>query len=166
MKRKAEAPHCLGASLIRRTSPCHDAVTLPLRIATGVLLGTALFACSGPSPSSSPVDSKSEGPPDRVYHVQLQLTEDKDQAEVILSRGLQWWNRQPSSSRPPLVQEASSSDAAVSIKWKAPLYRVRIGPFATEQQAQTVLEQAHSVFPEAFLAPGRVDDQGSGDDGS
>ena len=139
-------------------------MTLLLRHIATVLFGAALLGgCSGSSPSADPSAPDAET---RVYHVQLQLTEDKDQAEAILSRGLQWWSRQPSSSRPPLVQEASSSDGAVSIKWKAPLYRVRIGPFATEQQAQTVLQKAHSAFPEAFVAPDRVDAQASGDEGS
>jgi hypothetical protein len=92
-----------------------------------------------------------------VYHVQLQLTEDKDQAEAILSQGLRWWNQQPASSRPSLVEDARSSDTAVSIKWQAPFYRVRIGPFATEQQAETVLKEARATFPDAFVAPERAD---------
>jgi hypothetical protein len=55
------------------------------------------------------------------------------------------------------VRGAQASDVAVSIKWRAPFYRVRIGPFATEQQAETVLEEAHSTFPDAFVAPDRVE---------
>ena len=126
-----------------------------LRIVPALLLGVVLFgACSGPAPPPDP------SPPDvgsHVYHVQLKLTEDKDRAEAILSRGLRWWNRQSASSRPPLVEEGASSSTAVSIKWKTPFYRVRIGPFATEQQAETVLEEARSAFPDAFVAPDRVD---------
>lgn len=120
-----------------------------------MLLGAAVLgACSGPAPSPDP-STPTVG--SRVYHVQLQLTEDKDQAEEILNRGLRWWKRQPTSSRPPLLQEVSSSNRAVSIKWKTPFYRVRIGPFATEEQAQTVLEEARSAFPDAFVAPEQVD---------
>jgi cell division septation protein DedD len=119
----------------------------------GMLLGaTLLGACSAPEPSPDPESAESGA---RVYHVQLQFTEDKDQAESIMSRGLRWWQNQPASSRPPLVQAAPSSDAAVSIKWRTPFYRVRIGPFATEQQAETVLRKAQSTFPDAFVAPSR-----------
>ena len=127
----------------------------PLRIVAALLLGAAfLGGCSGAAP---PTDSSGAEPRSRVYHVQLRLTEDKDQAEAILSQGLRWWNQQPASSRPSLVEDARSSDTAVSIKWQAPFYRVRIGPFATEQQAETVLEEAQSTFPDAFVAPERVD---------
>ena len=130
-------------------------MTHPLRIVTAILLGAVfLGGCSGPAPSA---DSSGTEPGSRRYYVQLQLTEDKDRAEAILSQGLRWWNQQPASSRPSLVEDARSSDTAVSIKWQAPFYRVRIGPFATEQQAETVLEEAQSTFPDAFVAPERVD---------
>ena len=135
------------------TAPQHI-VTHSRRIGTAVLLGVFFFgACAGP-PSSPPSSSPEAGT--RVYHVQLQLTEDKARAEAILSRGLRWWKNQPASTRPPLVRGTQASDA-VSIKWRAPFYRVRIGPFATEQQAETVLEEAHPAFPDAFVAPDRVE---------
>ena len=120
-----------------------------------MLLGAVfLGGCSGPAPSA---DSSGTEPGSRRYYVQLQLTEDKDRAEAILSQGLRWWNQQPASSRPSLVENARSSDTAVSIKWQAPFYRVRIGPFATEQQAETVLKEARPTFPDAFVAPERAD---------
>ena len=130
-------------------------MTHPLRIVTAILLGAVfLGGCSGPAPSA---DSSGTEPGSRRYYVQLQLTEDKDRAEAILSQGLRWWNQQPASSRPSLVEDARSSDTAVSIKWQAPFYRVRIGPFATEQQAETVLKEARATFPDAFVAPERAD---------
>ena len=120
-----------------------------------MLLGAVfLGGCSGPAPSA---DSSGTEPGSRGYYVRLQLTEDKDRAEAILSQGLRWWNQQPASSRPSLVEDARSSDTAVSIKWQAPFYRVRIGPFATEQQAETVLKEARPTFPDAFVAPERAD---------
>ncbi len=135
-------------------------VPSPLRLVTGMLLGAALIgACSGPG--SVPDTTESETPA-RVYHVQLQLTEDKDRAAAILDRGLQWWNQQPPPQRPPLVRGAEASDSPVTIMWRAPFYRVRIGPFATEQQAEQVLETARSAFPDAFVAPERVEDPPGG----
>lgn len=118
-------------------------------IVTGLLLG----ACSGPAPSPDTMESESRT---NVYYVQLQFTEDKDQAETLLSRGLQWWKQQPDSSRPPLLQEMESSDVPVTIKWKAPFYRVRLGPFAKEKQAETVLKKTRSAFPDAFVVPDRI----------
>lgn len=129
-------------------------MTHPFRIVTTTLLAAAfLGGCTGASPSA---DRSTPDAETRVYHVQLQLTEDKDHAEAILSRGLRWWTNQPSSSRPPIAPDTPSSDTAVSIEWKAPFYRVRVGPFATEQQAQLVLEKARSAFPDAFIAPDRI----------
>lgn len=125
------------------------------RIGSGLLLGALLLgACSGPGPAS---DTPSAEPGSRVYHVQLRLTEDKDRAVETLNQALRWWEQQPASERAPLVQTSQSSEPPVRIKWKAPLYRVRLGPFASEPQAETVLEAARSAFPDAFVAPDRLD---------
>ncbi len=125
------------------------------RIGPELLLGALLLgACSAPGPASNPTNPESGT---RVYHVQLQLTEEKDQAVETLNQALRWWKRQPASERPPLVRNSQSSEPPVSIKWKAPLYRVRLGPFASEEQAETVLDAARSAFPEAFVAPDRLE---------
>ncbi|PSQ78623.1 MAG: SPOR domain-containing protein, partial [Bacteroidetes bacterium QH_6_63_17] len=50
----------------------------------------------------------------------------------------------------------AASASAVTINWKPPFYRVRLGPFATRQQAEAVLQAARSVFPDAFVAPKRI----------
>lgn len=134
--------------------PVPRVVSPELHIVTGLLLGATLWACSGPAPSPDTTESESRT---QVYYVQLQLTEDKDRAETILSRGLRWWKKQPASSRPPLVQEPRSSDVPVTIKWKTPFYRVRLGPFAKEQQAERVLDTALSAFPDAFVAPDQIE---------
>lgn len=118
-----------------------------------MLLGLTLFgACSGPHSESAEEESET-----RLYHVQLQLTEDKDRAVEILSHAQQWWTEQPSSERPPLATTPPSSKKPITIKWRAPFYRVRLGPFATKQEAETVLEAAKTSFPDAFVSPERVD---------
>lgn len=125
------------------------------RIGLELFLGALLLgACSAPGPASDPTNPESGT---RVYHVQLQLTEDKDRAVQTLNQALRWWEQQPASERPPLVRGVQSSETPATIKWKAPLYRVRLGPFASEQQAETVLEAARSAFPEAFVAPDRLE---------
>lgn len=92
-----------------------------------------------------------------MYHVQLQLTDDKDQAAAVLGRAQQWWQEEPPSNHPSLVDDAPSSDPPVTIVWKAPFYRVRLGPFATEEQAETVLDAARQRFSDAFVAPARIE---------
>lgn len=127
-----------------------------LRLAVGILLGGGLLAaCSG---SESVSRTETTGADDaRVYHVRLDLTEDKDRAAQILGQAVQWWKKQPSSARPPLAREDASSRSAASIRWKAPFYRVQLGPFATRPQAEAVLQAAQSRFPDAFVAPERID---------
>lgn len=137
--------------LIRRES------TRPLFLVLGFLLsGGGLLACTGPTSTRSSESTTPEAGT-RIYHVQLQLTDEKERAVEMLGRGERWWEKQPASVRPPLVEGTQSSDTAVHIEWKAPFYRVRLGPFATEHQAERVLDAARSAFPDAFVAPGRVD---------
>jgi len=82
---------------------------------------------------------------------------DKAQADRVLSDALDWWQAHASSLKPEPLNRASSDDRApVAIAWKAPLYRVRLGPFASRAQAEDVLAAARSSFPEAFIAPDRL----------
>lgn len=106
------------------------------------------LSCTGPQPQEP-----EEAEPNRVFHVQLQMTEEKDEANRVLGEALAWWKELPPSDRPPLTETDGSP---VDIIWKAPLYRVRLGPFSTQEQAKSVLSKARSDFPEAFVAPERV----------
>ena len=125
------------------------------RSALGLVLGGALLAaCTGPAPDRGPDASP---PGARLYHVQLQLTDDKERAVEIQTRAQKWWKAQSPAERPPLVEGTKASARAVSIKWKVPYYRVRLGPFATEAQADSVLDAAQSAFPDAFVVPDRRD---------
>lgn len=119
-------------------------------------VGGLFLSCSGPAPNQSGTTSGA-GAAERVYHVQLQLTDDKDQAAVVLGRAQQWWQEQPPSKHPSLVDDVPSSDPPVTMVWKAPFYRVRLGPFATKEQAETVLQAARPTFSEAFVAPERIE---------
>lgn len=118
-----------------------------------VLVGAFLLAlsCTGPQPQAPEKEDET-----RVYHVQLQMTEEKDRADQTLGQALKWWKELSSSKQPPL---AESEESPVHIEWKAPLYRVRLGPFATREQAETVLTEARSAFPDAFIAPEQVSTQ-------
>jgi hypothetical protein len=116
--------------------------------------GALLQACSGLFPSSEAPPSE-VGPGDRIYHVQLQLTDEKAQAVETQGRAQRWW-QQSRADYPPLLENTPSSDPPVTIAWQAPFYRVRLGPFATEAQADSVLAAAQPAFPDAFVAPDRI----------
>lgn len=128
-----------------------------LGLLMGVCASGVLFSsCSGPAPTS-PTRSAQEDAAPRLFLVQLRLTDDKSQAARTLGRAERWWHNRPPTDRPPLVQAASSARRPVTIAWSAPFYRVRLGPFATRTQARAVLNAARSAFPEAFIAPDRME---------
>lgn len=122
----------------------------------GLCIGGLFLACSGPTPNQ-PGTASGASAKGRVYHVQLQFTDDKDQAAAVLGRAQQWWQQQPPSKHPSLVEEVPSSDPPVTMVWKAPFYRVRLGPFATKEHAETVLGAARHTFSGAFVAPEQIE---------
>ena len=128
---------------------------MPFRnfIGGGVLVGLVLLglSCSGPSPDESAPETR----PDRSrgYHVQLDMTKKKEDANQILGRALQWWKTH--SDGVEVRPAAASSASPVTVVWRAPLYRVRIGPFSTKAQADSVLQAVRSAFPGAFVRPAR-----------
>lgn len=128
-------------------------VYVPMGALMACLLGVA---CSGPPPESTRPSSGVE-PGDRIYNVQLALTEEKGEANETVGRAERWWNNQPPADRPPIAQGTESSNPPVTISWKAPFYRVQLGPFASEDQAEAVLKAAESAFPDAFVAPDRAE---------
>lgn len=71
----------------------------------------------------------------------------------MVGRVLEWWEEEASvvGSRP-----MSTESSPVSVAWQAPLYRVRLGPFASREAADSVLTVAQEAFPEAFVRPERV----------
>lgn len=112
----------------------------------GILLGSAV-GCTGPQSTTD------EEQPARVYHVQVRMTEDKAEAERALGAVLDWWDESVPGNLPrPLETERGSP---VDIAYRPPLYRVRLGPFASREEAETVLAAARESYPEAFVVPGR-----------
>lgn len=112
----------------------------------GVLLG---LSCSGPAPDATPTAETDA----RVYHVQLEETKQKAEANRMIGRVLEWWEKQAATVGPrPLETESSP----VSVAWRAPLYRVRLGPFASRAEADSVLAVAQRTFPDAFVRPERA----------
>lgn len=102
-------------------------------------------ACSGLRSAGS------EEEPTRVYLVQLRMTEDKAEADEALGTALKWWTDTAPSDLPQPLEAAGSSP--VEIAYRTPLYRVRLGPFASRDKAETVLTAAQEAYPEAFIVP-------------
>lgn len=108
--------------------------------------------CTGPAPEQGA--SGTEEGPARVYHVQLDMTRDQDTANQYLAKAIAWWERQPSQRLPePMAQARGSDDSAVQVVWKAPLYRIRLGPFSSRSAAQEVLSAAEASYSGAFIVP-------------
>jgi cell division septation protein DedD len=124
---------------------------MPLRssLVIGILVGTLLLglSCSGPAPDPA---RETES---RRYLVQLDRADDKTVANRTLGRALQWWKTHADAVEPR--PRTDSSDSPVTVIWRAPLYRVRLGPFASRAAADSVLQQARSAFPNAFVHPER-----------
>jgi hypothetical protein len=124
-------------------------------VLVAVLLAAAFWAagCAGPTPERDGAPDAEEGPA-RVYHVQLDMTTDKDTANQYLSRAIAWWGRQPSTRLPtPMTPADQGGDSAVQVVWQAPLYRIRLGPFPSRSAAKKVLSAAASTYPGAFIVP-------------
>jgi hypothetical protein len=115
-----------------------------------VLLG---MSCSGPSAERSA--STDADIPARVYHVQLDMTEKKHAAHQTLGAALSWWEDHVDSLGPRPLDLGASAAQPAHIEWKAPYYRVRLGPFSSRTEARSVLQRARTAFPEAFVAPDR-----------
>jgi hypothetical protein len=136
-------------SPVRHAFPTLVSRSRPL-LAGLLLLSLVLgMSCTGPGAGT---EAESE-PPARVYHVQLDMTTEKDAAHRTMSDALAWWTDYPAPDRPAPLDVGT--DAPVHIAWRAPRYRVRLGPFASRAEAESVLDAARSAFPDAFIAPQR-----------
>ena len=104
------------------------------------------LSCSGPETSNS-VETAS-----RLYHVQLDQTKKKKRADRLIGQAIDWWNEHAASVGP---RPATTEEPPVHVTWRAPLYRIRLGPFASRADADSVLAVAQQRFPEAFVRPER-----------
>jgi cell division septation protein DedD len=106
----------------------------------------ALAGCRTPRSAAVPDDAPADSP---TFLVQVAGLDDRDAAqEVALDVGA-WWDAQGAalSERPDEVE--------VAVVWRAPLYRVRLGPFATQAAAQAARTRLQETYPDAFLVPAR-----------
>ncbi len=119
-------------------------------VLAGLLLG---ISCSGPSPDTPP---RTEEAPNRVYHVQLDMMKEKEAADRRLAEALAWWNEHDSVPTPASIErDDRTTERPIVIVWKAPYYRVRLGPYVDRSRAEDALSVARASFPDAFVAPQR-----------
>ena len=110
-------------------------------------------ADSGNAPSSGASTETTEDPrepPRRTYHVQVRTVEEKAAADRTVSQVVAWFEALPRGQRPEAL--SAVGEIPVGVRWKAPFYRVRVGPFSTRDAARQVVEAMSDEFPDAFIA--------------
>jgi hypothetical protein len=117
-----------------------------------------------PAPETRPADPPTaEAPPARParpttrtvqgFRIQVVTTSEKAAADAHVEQVLAWWRTVPSAKRPAYLK---SNDLPVEIKWQQPYYRVRLGGFATRDEAQRALALVQERFSKAFIVPDTV----------
>lgn len=122
-------------------------------LVTVALLGVIVAGCASPREASD--DGGTEGERvRRVYHVQIRMTEHKAVADRTMGAAMAWWRERSAAERPRTL--AGMDTLPVTIAWRPPLYRVRVGPFASRSRAEALLGVIDAAYPDAFIAPQRV----------
>lgn len=83
------------------------------------------------------------------YRVQVFSTASQETAERIRSEATAWWERARQGSDAP-------GEMQVAVAYLQPYYRVRMGGFATREEADRALAFVRQQYPEAFLVPDLV----------
>jgi hypothetical protein len=83
------------------------------------------------------------------FRIQIHSSLDKEGAVSAEERAKAWWSSIPSEERPVSMQD---EELPVYLKFVQPYYRVRVGNFATREEAQIALELIVNRFPRAFIA--------------
>lgn len=118
----------------------------------GVLVVGLMAGCATTEPSA-PDDPSAPDTPQRIFRIQLSVTDNRAEAESTASQARTWWQNLDAAERPAALQEQGFQPDVV---WQQPYYRVRVGQFDTRSAAQDVLATIRSRFPDALVAPVRV----------
>lgn len=123
-----------------------------LLVWAGVFLLVGMLGCSTTEPvaDEQPAEEVEEAMPARPFFVQVASAEQRADAEAVWQQVVTWWN-QTDAPPDPLRRYG---DAPVHIVWQTPLYRVRVGPVATREEANAVLSMLADQFDGAFIARG------------
>jgi len=104
----------------------------------------------GPRNEASAAREERRPPENRSYHVQVRTVESKSDADRAVSEVMDWYASLSAARRPPILSD--KEQVPVDVRWKPPFYRVRLGPFETEEEARSVLGIIQESFPKAFIA--------------
>jgi len=104
----------------------------------------------GPRDEASAAREERRPPEKRTYHVQVRTVESKSDADRAVSEVMDWYESLSAARRPPILSD--KEQVPVDVRWKPPFYRVRLGPFETEEEARSVLGIIQESFPKAFIA--------------
>lgn len=104
----------------------------------------------GPRDEASTAREERRPPENRTYHVQVRTVESKSEADRTVSEVIDWYESLSVARRPAMMSD--QEQVPVGVRWKPPFYRVRLGPFETEEEARSVLGVVRDSFPDAFIA--------------
>ncbi len=111
-------------------------------VPAGVMLGRVVVPGRAGAPApTEPTPRQVEG-----YRVQIFSSSSRASAEQTRDGAVAWWGR---------AQRRPGAPAALEpvVVYLQPYYRVRLGAFATDEQAEEALEFVRAEYPEAFLVP-------------
>ena len=133
-------------------SPYDAAPPVPVEIVHDVpqvvMAGRVVVPRGAGTPASTepaePVVRQVEG-----YRVQVFTSSNRVTADAARDRAVAWWARARRRSGAPEMLDAT-------IVYLQPYYRVRLGGFASEAEADAALAFVRGEYPEAFLVPDLV----------
>ena len=121
-----------------RVEIVHD---VPPAVMQGRVVVPARAGAPAPAEPAEPTPRQVEG-----YRVQIFSSASRASAEQTRDGAVAWWGR---------AQRRAGAPAALDpvVVYLQPYYRVRLGAFATDEQAEAALEFVRAEYPEAFLVP-------------
>jgi len=102
-----------------------------------------------PGGNTTPAPSEPQAVQVEGFRVQIFSGSTRDAAERVREDAVQWWERAQSQPGAPRTMEAV-------VAYLQPYYRVRLGAFATRDDAEAALALVRREYPEAFLVPDTV----------
>ncbi|MEM1057496.1 MAG: SPOR domain-containing protein [Bacteroidota bacterium] len=106
--------------------------------------GTVEVPGSTSGPSTEPQPREVDG-----FRIHVGRSEDRQTAERLRGAVLSWWEGARDRSGAPASLE-------VIVAYVQPHYRVRVGAFEFQNEADQVLPFIRSEYPDAFIVPDRV----------
>ena len=87
----------------------------------------------------------------RGFRVQILATPTRTEADLAVEEVLNWWDGLSEAGK-----DGQADPLDVEIVWLQPYYRVRIGNFVEDGEAQRMLRVLEPQYPEAFIVPDNV----------